>query len=103
MFLQTIKNWIFEKNQPNIVGNDLDNLEEEETLKLLHADFVELLKFYCRQDKEKYFQAGNERARLIIRGQYLRTLHLLRKIEKIKITKVGEKEPETKIVGRYGV
>ena len=95
-----IKNWF--KKEPSIKGQSIDEIEEEEILKNQDEYFVDLLKFYARQDKEKYFQARDERAILIIRGEYLRTLFLIKKIEKLKTLKVGEsKEENLKISGRY--
>ena len=100
--LNKIKNWF--KREPDLRGEPLDEIEEEEILKSLDPDFEELLRFFGRRDKERYFKAGDERARLIIRGEYLRTLYLLRKIEKLKTLKVETKKPEeSKIAGRYGV
>ena len=98
--LNKIKNWF--KKEPSLKGDNLDELEEEVVLKSLDPDFTELLKSYVRKDKENYFTARDERTRLIIRGEYLRTLFLLKKIERLRTPKAEAKETNIPI-SRYGV
>lgn len=94
--------WLFWKLYDSDIRAEDFDADETEGIFLeisMNDKFPDLLKAILKGDKTRYFRAQTEGLRNSIRGEYLRTLYLLRKIQpkKVKGSKV-----ETKISGRYG-
>ena len=66
-----------------------------------NEDCIEMIKILARTDKENVFRAiGNDKLQILLKGQYVRTLFLLRQARKKKEeAKVGT---PSKVGGRYG-
>lgn len=71
------------------------------------TDLISFLKALLKMDKSRYFGAIDDKSRYIIKGEYLRTLYLLRQVQpkeakESKKTKPKVEAVDTKIAGRYG-
>jgi len=67
-----------------------------------NEDYINLLKGIARNDKERHFRATKDKTRDVIKGQYMRTLYLIRKILLSKQVKELDKKTNKSFGGRYG-
>ena len=98
--------WLFFKfYEADIKAEDFDD-EEKEGIFLeiaLNDKFPELLKAMLKGDKTRYFRANDDKSRNVIRGEYLRTLYLYKKIKPKTIRNIKLKRSNnSKFGGRYG-
>ena len=107
MFFKIIESIFYRHYEPKVKKTE-DFPPDEESLVLgdlgENEDFKSLLRFYTKRDKNRYFGAGDERTRNVIRGQYIRTLYILKGIIRNSPDKKAEGEKKnlnTKISGRY--
>lgn len=112
-----LKDWLDNKAEERFWGNyqeeldisSMDALDREVRFKDLgeSKDILDLLKSIAKGDKTRYFNAPSEEKRLRIKGEYLRTIYLIRQAEaSIKEVKDSEEPPITgeKLFNkRYGI
>lgn len=81
----------FTKEEIDLIFKDLSESE----------DLVNLLKGIARNDKERHFRATKDKTRNVIKGQYIRTLYLIRKMMLPKQVEGSKSKPKG-FGGRYG-
>ncbi len=90
--------------EANVKAEDFDN-EETDGIFLeisMNDKFPGLLKSMLKGDKTRYFRATNDEARNLIKGEYLRTLFLYKKINPVNKKKLERSVKKYKFGGRYG-
>ncbi len=80
------------------VYEGMEDVEVEQVFKSLSLedDLKRVLRALLKGDKARYFIANNDEQRAIIRGEYSRSLFLIKKLSQ------KEKRSPMKIGGRYG-
>ena len=104
-----LRRWI-EKRFWEFWSDDLVNLdmftkEESDVIfsETMSEDLILLLKSIARSDKSRYFNASSNDQRDTIRGEFLRTIMLIKRLEKLRDKEKSTKAPLSKrIAGRYG-
>ena len=103
-----LRNWI-EKKFWEYWSDDLVNLDmftKEESDKILQdtmsEDLILLYKSMARSDKSRYFNAPDNNQRNVIRGEFLRTVMLIKRLERARSAEKAAKSDSPKSFGgRY--
>ena len=86
-------------------AQNFNDVEREKVYEELREndEFKELLRAISKGDIQRYFNANNDKARERIKGEYTRTLYFLQALRKKESfsLKVGVKQTDTKVAGRY--
>ncbi len=103
-----LRRWI-EKKFWEYWSDDLVNLdmftkeEADQVLRdVMSEDLILLLKSEARSYKSRYFNASDNSQRDVIRGEFLKTIQLIKRLEKLRDNEKSAKNPATKkFGGRY--
>ena len=103
-----LRRWIekrfWERWSDDLVNLDMFTKEESDAIftEVMSEDLILLLKSIARSDKSRYFNASSNEQRDVIRGEFLRTIMLIKRLEKLRDKEKSAKAPPSKkFAGRY--